>query len=239
MKEHYVAAVIVAAGKGTRMNVPVNKQYLLLHGKPILAHTLEVFENSKLIDEIILVVGEHETNRCMRDVVNPYGFKKIKKLVVGGKTRQQSMYNGLLEVSTGCDIVVTHDGARPLVDPETIHRSIKKTVEFKATVVGVPVKETIKIMDSDGFVDSTPQRDRLWTIQTPQTFAYPLLMEAHRKALVDGYEGTDDAMLVENLGHPIKIIKGYYENIKITTPEDLLIAESIININRYHGKSGL
>src|SRR5690554_4506987 len=231
MKNHYIAAIIVAAGKGTRMNAQINKQYLFLHGKPILAHTLDAFENCELIDEIIVVVGEQEMEVCMRDIVHGYGYKKIKKLVVGGETRQQSMYNGLSEVSSECNIVITHDGARPLVTQDTIHRSIEKTIEYKATVIGVPVKETIKTIDSKGFVKNTPQRDLLWTIQTPQSFTYSLLLQAHKKALEEGFEGTDDAMLVENLGHPIKIIKGHYENIKITTPEDLFMAESILNIN--------
>ncbi|MCR1898709.1 2-C-methyl-D-erythritol 4-phosphate cytidylyltransferase [Irregularibacter muris] len=230
MSKPYVSAVIVAAGQGTRMKASTNKQYLMLKGKPILAHTLSVFEKSTLVDEVLVVVGEHEKSQCLQKVIKYYGYKKVKKLVTGGETRQQSMYNGLKEVNPRADIVITHDGARPLVHEYTIQTSIAETLIHKATVVGVPVKETIKIVDAKHFVENTPKRDVLWSVQTPQTFTYDLLMEAHQKALQEGFIGTDDGMLVERLGYPIKMIKGQYDNIKITTPEDLIIAESIINI---------
>jgi 2-C-methyl-D-erythritol 4-phosphate cytidylyltransferase len=230
MDNNYVAAIIVAAGQGKRMKTDINKQYLLLEGKPILAHTINVFENCNLIDEIIVVVGEHEKAKCQYNIIKQYDFKKVKKLITGGQTRQQSMYNGLKEVSTNTDIVITHDGARPLIHENIIQKSIKETLIHKATVVGVPVKDTIKMVDSKGFVNNTPPRDLLWTVQTPQSFSYQLLKNAHKAAYEEGFIGTDDAMLVERIGHPIKLIKGKYDNIKITTPEDLIIAESIINI---------
>lgn len=230
MDKHYVAAIIVAAGQGKRMETDINKQYLLLKGKPILAHTINVFENCALIDEIIVVVGEHEKAKCLYNIIKPYGFKKVKKLIAGGQTRQQSMYNGLKEVSTNTDVVITHDGARPLIHEFILQKSIKETLVHKATIVGVPVKDTIKMVNSEGIVNNTPQRDLLWTVQTPQVFSYKLLLKAHKAALEEGYVGTDDAMLVERIGHPIKLIKGKYDNIKITTPEDLIIAEAIINI---------
>lgn len=230
MDNNYVAAIIVAAGQGKRMKTDINKQYLLLEGKPILAHTINVFEKCTLIDEIIVVVGEHEKAKCLYNIIKKYSFKKVKKLITGGETRQQSMYNGLKEVSTNANIVITHDGARPLINETIIQKSIMETLVHKATIVGVPVKDTIKMVDSEGLVSNTPQRDLLWTVQTPQSFSYQLILDAHKAAFEEGFIGTDDAMLVERLGHPIKLIKGKYDNIKITTPEDLIIAESIINI---------
>lgn len=231
MTKPYVSAIVVAAGRGTRMQANTNKQYLLLKGKPILAHTLHVFEKCKLIDEIIVVVGENEKYHCLQHVIKPYSYKKIKSLITGGATRQHSMYNGLREVNPKADIVLTHDGARPLVHQQTLNKSIQETLVHKATVVGVPVKETIKMINGEGFVDTTPKRDLLWSVQTPQTFLYDILLKAHKQAMEEGFIGTDDGMLVERMGYPIKMIKGQYDNIKITTPDDLIIAESIINMS--------
>lgn len=230
MKKPYVAAIIVAAGQGTRMKAGVNKQYLHLHGKPILAYTLEAFEECSAIDEIFVVVGENEREKCFQEVIKPYGYKKIEKVVLGGATRQESVYNGLKEITTDIDIVITHDGARPLIHKQTLISSIQETLIHKGTIVGVPAKDTIKILNSKGFVDNTPKRDLLWSVQTPQCFSHEILMQAHKRALKDGFIGTDDAMLVERMGYPIKMIKGTYDNIKITTPEDLIIAEAILNI---------
>lgn len=230
MKKTYVTAIIVAAGQGTRMKAGINKQYLHLQGKPILAYTLEVFEKCSEIDEILVVVGENEREKCFQEVIKPYGYKKIKKMVLGGATRQESVYNGLKAITTNTDIVITHDGARPLVHKQTLRNSIQETLIHKGIIVGVPAKDTIKMINVKGFVDSTPKRDLLWSVQTPQGFSYELLMDAHEKALKDGFVGTDDAMLVERIGYPIKMIKGTYDNIKITTPEDLIIAEAILNI---------
>lgn len=232
MNKPYVAAIIVAAGQGTRMKTGVNKQYLLLKGKPILAHTLQTFEKCEAINEIIVVVGKTERAKCLQEIIKPYRYKKVKKIVIGGATRQQSMYNGLRAVTPHTDIVITHDGARPLVHQQTLMESIEETLIHKATIVGVPVKDTIKMINQKGFVHSTPKRDLLWTVQTPQSFSYHLIMEAHQKAHEEGFIGTDDATLVERIGHPIKIIKGKYGNIKITTPEDLIMAEAILNIRR-------
>lgn len=230
MKKPYVAAIIVAAGQGTRMKAGVNKQYLHLRGKPILAYTLEIFEECSEINEIFVVVAENERGKCLQEVIKPYGYKKVKKIVLGGATRQESVYNGLKAATTNIDIIITHDGARPLIHKQTLVRNIQETLVHKAAIVGVPTKDTIKMIDSKGFVDNTPKRDLLWSVQTPQGFSYEVLMEAHKKALEGGFIGTDDAMLVERIGYPIKIIKGTYDNIKITTPEDLIIAEAILGI---------
>lgn len=227
MERLLTSVVIPAAGQGRRMNAPINKQYLMINGKPILAYTLDVFENCPLISEMILVINKDEFRQCRQQVLRPYHYKKIR-LVEGGNTRQESVYKGLRAVNPKTDIVMIHDGARPIVQESVIIQSIYETLEYKATVVGVPAKNTIKMIDGEGFVKCTPNRDYLVEIQTPQTFEYELLKEAHEKAIEAGIEGTDDAFLVERLNYPVKIVTGHYTNIKITTPEDLIIAESII-----------
>ncbi|RBP70197.1 2-C-methyl-D-erythritol 4-phosphate cytidylyltransferase [Alkalibaculum bacchi] len=230
MPKPFVSAIIVAAGNGSRMKAGVNKQYLYLNSKPVLAHTLLVFEECQLVDEVVLVIGKQDVQICMEEVIRPYKIKKVKVLVEGGATRQESMYLGLKKVNKKADIVITHDGARPLVHSNTLIKCIEGTLEHKATIVAVPSKDTIKIVDENLTVKETPDRTTLWTVQTPQTFEYNLLMRAHEKAIEDHFVGTDDAMLVERLNHTIKIIKGHYDNIKITTPEDLIMAESIIKM---------
>jgi 2-C-methyl-D-erythritol 4-phosphate cytidylyltransferase len=229
LNRYYITAIIAAAGKGTRMNANTNKQYIHLKDKPILAHTISIFENHPSVNEIIIVVGKNEKEKCNNEIIKPYGFKKIKSLVTGGETRQQSMYNGLKEVSKDTDIVITHDGARPLLEEMILSESIKKTIVHGATVVGVPVKNTIKKVDSEGFIKKTLNRELLWNIQTPQSFLYSLLLKAHNTAKEAGFIGTDDAMLVEYIGHPIKLIWGNEDNIKITTQEDLDFAELILS----------
>ncbi|MBF7095513.1 2-C-methyl-D-erythritol 4-phosphate cytidylyltransferase [Alkalibacter sp. M17DMB] len=230
MGKPYVSAIIVAAGTGSRMKAGINKQYLFLNGKPVLAHTLIAFEKCAMIDEIILVINKNDFSICEKDVIRANRLKKVKYMVEGGSSRQESMYNGIKKVHEKADIVLTHDGARPLIHQNTLLKSIEMTLEYGATIVAVPVKETIKVVNEDMEVASTPKRSELWTVQTPQTFSREILVKAHEKALEDGFVGTDDAMLVERLPFPIKIVKGHYDNIKITTPEDLIIAESIFQI---------
>lgn len=227
MEKSYVSAIVVAAGSGSRMKAGRNKQYLYLNGTPILAHTLRAFEKCSSIDEVVLVISSQDEDLCRREVLGPNRFLKVKAIAFGGETRQESMYNGLLRVHPKSEIIVTHDGARPLIHPRTLTQCVEETILHGATVVAVPVKETIKVVNEDLTVVDTPKRAQLWSVQTPQTFVKSLLLEAHQKASQDGFVGTDDAMLVERLGHPVKIVKGYYENIKITTPEDLILAESI------------
>lgn len=227
MEKPLTSVIIPAAGLGRRMNATVSKQYLKLMGKPILAHTLDVFEQCPLISEIILVINPDEVELCRNQVLSIYPYTKIK-LVKGGETRQESVYNGLLAVSDNTRIVMVHDGARPLIQESVILKSLDETIKHRATAVGVAAKNTIKVIDDNGFVAHTPDRNYLVEIQTPQTFAYELLKEAHQKAIEAGVEGTDDAFLVERLNIPVKIVMGDYTNIKITTPEDLAIAESIM-----------
>lgn len=224
----YVSAVVVAAGRGTRMNRDINKQYIEILGKPMLARTLEVFENCSAINELIVVSNTDEIIYCKQNIIDRYEFNKVKAIVAGGVTRQQSVYNGLREVSPDTAIVAIHDGARPFADDECIIASIEAAAEYGASGVAVPVKDTIKVVDSEGFVVDTPNRSNLWAIQTPQTFKYPLVMEAHRKALENNFSATDDAMLVERMGVKLKIVQGSYINIKITTPEDIAMAEAIL-----------
>ncbi|OXS27196.1 MAG: 2-C-methyl-D-erythritol 4-phosphate cytidylyltransferase [Acetobacterium sp. MES1] len=227
MENVLTSVIIPAAGLGRRMKASVSKQYLQLNGKPVLAHTLDVFEKCSLIDEIVLVINPEEQQLCQDQVIGVYSYSKIK-LVAGGDTRQESVYAGLKAVNPQTRIVLIHDGARPLIRESVICKSIEETIKHRATVVGVPAKNTIKVISDDGFVEATPDRNYLVEIQTPQTFDYDLIKEAHQKALESGVSGTDDAFLVEWLKVPVKIVVGDYTNIKITTPEDLTIAESII-----------
>ncbi|HHX63104.1 MAG TPA: 2-C-methyl-D-erythritol 4-phosphate cytidylyltransferase [Epulopiscium sp.] len=224
----YCSVVIVAAGSGRRMGTEVKKQYLKLNGKEILAHTIGQFEKCNRIDEIILVTGEEEVAYCHEYICKKYGFFKIKNIVAGGKERQDSVYNGLLQVSEQTQIVLIHDGARPLIGIEEIEESIEVASQEGACVVGVPLKDTVKICNDNQLVEQTPRRDTLWIVQTPQTFKYDLIMAAYEAGMKNNIVATDDAMMVEELGYPVKIILGRYDNIKITTPEDLLIAKNML-----------
>ncbi|MHB8065469.1 MAG: 2-C-methyl-D-erythritol 4-phosphate cytidylyltransferase [Ruminiclostridium sp.] len=225
-----VTAIITAAGKGTRMNSDINKQYIKLAGIPVLSRTIEAFQQCKAVDSIILVVNEEDINFCRHRIVEHYNFTKVKSLVSGGAQRQNSVYKGLCAVREACKIVLIHDGARPFVTNENIVACINAVKTYGACGVGVRLKDTVKICDQNGFVTATPDRNNLWSIQTPQGFAYDIIMDAHEKAIQSDYIGTDDMVLVEKLGIPVKIVEGNYQNIKITTPEDLAIGESIVAI---------
>ncbi len=223
----FTSVLVVAAGRGTRMNSDINKQYIDIGDIPVIAKTLAVFQNSNDIDEIIVVINENDISYCQKNIIEKYSLSKVKKLVPGGKERQNSVYNGLINVNPKSDIVLIHDGARPFINENIIKDSIRETFEFGATIVAVSVKDTIKEGDSEGFISKTLDRSNLWSVQTPQGFRYDLILEAHNKAIKDGFLGTDDAVLVERLGTKIKIVFGSYDNIKITTQEDLAIAEAI------------
>lgn len=228
------SAIVLAAGKGKRMQAEVAKQFLLLQGKPILYHTLMAFEKS-LVDEIILVSSADDMENT-RNIVSSYDFKKVTAITTGGAERYDSVHEGLKCVSDS-DYVLIHDGARPLISPEIINRNIEALSEYKAVVTAVPSKDTVKISDANGFVSDTPNRKYVWSIQTPQSFHTSLIkeaystMEAERENwLSAGVNITDDAMVVETfMNEPIKLIKGDYKNIKITTPEDLRIAEAMMD----------
>ncbi len=224
-----VTAIITAAGKGTRMNSSINKQYLKIAGIPVLARTISAFESCSEVDNIILVVNEDDINFCKHEIVEEFNFKKVISLVSEGAERQNSVYKGLCSIRDDKGIVLIHDGARPFVTKKNIVDCIEAAREFGACGIGVRSKDTIKISDEHGFVQSTPDRNSLWSIQTPQGFMYDIIKDAHDKAVQNGYVGTDDMVLVEKLGIPVKIVEGSYQNIKITTPEDLIMGESLLS----------
>ncbi|MNJ48627.1 2-C-methyl-D-erythritol 4-phosphate cytidylyltransferase [compost metagenome] len=217
-------AIIVAAGRGTRMGTKESKQYLMLQDKPIIIHTLEVFDRHPLIAEIVLVTGEQDVERCESWIVE-YGISTKVKVIPGGAERQHSVYQGLLQMDSTW--VLVHDGVRPFVTEEQVTACYKAAVSHGASVLAVPVKDTVKQVDGQGWVTATPDRRSLWAIQTPQTFRRSDLLGAHEQAQRDGFIGTDDSMLVERLGIPVNVVEGEYSNIKITTPDDLDYAEFV------------
>jgi 2-C-methyl-D-erythritol 4-phosphate cytidylyltransferase len=223
----HVSAIIPAAGSGARMG-GIKKPYIDLAGKPILAHTLTIFQQCPLVNSIVVVTAKDDEARCVQDVVTTYGIDKSLSIVAGGDTRQESVFNALQELSSNTDVVVIHDAVRPFVTEEMILQSIDNANQYGSAIVAVPVKDTIKESDDDGFVMKTLDRYRLWAIQTPQTFKYDLIMKAHLYARDNSIQATDDAFLIEQIGHKVKLIMGSYENIKITTPDDLVIAKAIL-----------
>lgn len=218
-------ALITAAGKGRRMNSETPKQYLPLDGKPILVRTMEIFEACAAVDEIYVIVPADQMDRVEKEIIEKYQFRKVLKVVRGGKMRQQSVWNGLKAIRSDCSVVIVHDGVRPFVTPKLIEKGIKVALETGAAVVAVPAKDTIKRAVKGKVVETLP-REEIWLAQTPQSFQYTLLMRAYQKANQEEVIGTDDASLVEQLGHPVTLIEGDYANIKITTLEDLAFAEA-------------
>lgn len=227
-KNRYVSVIIAAAGMSNRMGSNINKQFIYINNKPILAHTIEKFERCKYIDEIIVVAKENEIDYCRKEIIRRHRFKKVSKIVRGGKRRQDSVYNGILALDERTSIVLSHDGARPFVKIKNIIDGIEGAVEYGACVIGVPIKDTIKVVGENNRIENTPRRDALWAAQTPQCFEKKIIMEGYEKAMKDNFLGTDDSVIVERLGVDVKMIMGSYENIKITTPEDIIIAESIM-----------
>lgn len=221
--------VIVAAGTGSRMNMGINKQFIKLEGKEIIYYTIEKFYKNENIDDIVVVVKEEEAEFFRKEILDKYNFENIK-LAYGGKERQDSVYNGLKSLDKNCNIVLIHDGARPFVSNRIIDKSIEEAKENKAIVVGVPVKDTIKVIDNDKNIVDTPNRNILWAVQTPQTFDYNLLIKSYEDAFKNGFYGTDDAMLVERIGYKVKMVEGSYNNIKITTQEDLSLGSQILKV---------
>lgn len=223
-----VTAIVLAAGSGKRMHTKVRKQYLLLEEKPILYYSLKAFEDSR-VENIILVVGKDEIEYCREEIVKRFGFQKIKAITAGGKERYDSVYEGL-KAAGGADYVLIHDGARPFLTQEIIERTIDAVLKYQACVVGMPVKDTIKLADGEQFAKETPDRSCVWQVQTPQAFAYELLYDAYSRMLGKTEAGiTDDAMVVERMTDTkVKLIEGSYRNIKITTPEDLVLAKAFL-----------
>lgn len=222
-----VTAIVPAAGGGTRMGVGPPKQYLPLAGIPLLARTLMALRASGCVDALVLVITPGHEERCRREILESSGLS-VDALVPGGEDRQASVYAGLRHVRAETDLVAVHDGARPFVTPAVIQAAVAAAAEAGAAVVAVPVTDTIKLADRDGWLVETPERGRLWAAQTPQVFRAGLLREAHALALRDGVRATDDSALVERLGHPVRLVAGSTENLKITTTADLLLAEQIL-----------
>lgn len=228
MKER-TAAIILAAGQGKRMQSNIPKQYLKLKDRPLISYALKVFEDS-FIDEIVLVVGKGEIKYCKKEIIEKYKFKKVVEIIEGGKERYHSVYEGIKRLKN-IDYVYIHDGARPFITMDIIERAYVEVKKEKACVVGMPVKDTIKIVNNNGIVKETPNRNTVWQVQTPQVFLYQLIKEGYDNLIEEeGCNITDDAMVVETiLKSSVKMIEGSYKNIKITTPEDLQIAEVFLN----------
>lgn len=235
------AAVVLAAGQGKRMKSKIQKQFLLLEGKPVIWYALHAFEESP-VEDVVLVTGADEIAYCQEEIVRKYGFSKVRAVVAGGKERYHSVYEGLKALGSQLsygegDCVLIHDGARPFVDEPMIERIISDIQSYHAAVAGMPSKDTVKLADADGFASVTPDRAKVWTIQTPQGFTYPLIRGAYDKMMSrDEYQQgvTDDAMVVETMtDHKVRLTEGSYRNIKVTTPEDMEIAEAFLK------KSGL
>lgn len=224
-------AIVLAAGQGKRMHSAVQKQFLLLKGKPLLCYSLEAFQKSG-IERIILVTGKEEIEYCRKEITELYGYTKVDAIIAGGKERYHSVYEGL-KAAEGCTEVLIHDGARPLVTEKIIRDALDGARQYGACAVGMPVKDTIKLSDEEGFVASTPDRTHLWQIQTPQAFRYSWIRRAYDKlfAREEYQQGvTDDAMVLETMtDHRVRLIPGSYENIKVTTPEDMAVASALLD----------
>lgn len=236
-------AVLLAAGNGSRMKSDVAKQYMLLRGKPLIWYALYAIEKSSVIDDCILVTGEEDISYVRAEIVERYGFRKVDTVVAGGKERYDSVYRALkvvadenMRVPNRDGYLFIHDGARPFLTEEILLRNYEAVKEFRACVTGMPVKDTIKIVDENEYAVRTPDRNLLWQIQTPQVFERNLIIDGYEKLMrekerlaSEGIRITDDAMVVETLlRFPVKLVCGSYENIKITTPEDLVIAEAFL-----------
>lgn len=245
MDHKRTVAIVLAAGLGKRMGGNTPKQYLLLDEKPILYYALKAFENS-CVDSIILVVGKKDIQYCSEEIVKKYQFKKVCSIIEGGKERYNSVYNGLRAIKD-TNYVLIHDGARPFISEDIINNTIKEVQIHKACIVGVPSKDTIKLVNDQQVVTDTPNRDMVWSIQTPQAFSYELLLEAYNKLMekmdtsLKGQEDinlpniTDDAMVVEYImNYPVKLVMGSYSNIKITTPEDLMVGKVLLETTSYN-----
>ena len=229
MEQGRCTAIVLAAGQGKRMHSKIQKQFLEIGGKPILYYSMECFQKSPLIQDIILVTGEDMISYCQSEIVEKYGFTKVFKVTAGGKERYDSVYAGLL-CCQDTDYVYIHDGARPFVTEEMIQRGYEAVKRTNACVMGMPSKDTVKLADPSGYIKETPDRKIVWNIQTPQIFSYDLIRGAYESIRKkDMSNVTDDAMVVEQeTGTKILLVEGSYQNIKITTPEDLAVAEAFL-----------
>ncbi len=221
-------AIIPAGGAGKRLGLEVAKQYLLLDSSPMLVHTLRVFQMTEMVSAVVLVVPKEDEASVQKQIVEKYGLTKVISIVAGGRERQDSVRNGLQAVPGTCDVVIVHDGVRPFVTPDMVRRVVAAAAEYGAASIGVPAKDTIKETTVENIVTTTLPRQNLWQTQTPQAFRYDVLCRAYAEAQRDHFYGTDDASLVERTGVKVRMVNGSHENIKITTPEDLLMAEALM-----------
>ncbi len=222
-------AIIVSAGKGLRMNRSTPKQYLLLQGRPVLCHTIMAFDSCPDVENIIVVVPKKDIQYCRQHLLAGLALDTPVSVVAGGKRRQDSVFNGILSIDDTDGIVVIHDGVRPLIQPEMISGCIRNAKISGACILGVPLRDTLKVVDSDNRIQRTLSREGLWAAQTPQAFHYQLIRDAHAAAAKAGIETTDDAALLEWMGLPVRIMQSSGDNLKITTNEDLLLAGAILS----------
>lgn len=223
-----VTGIVLAGGKGSRMQSDVPKQYMLLREKPLIYYSLKAFEESE-VDRVVLVTSAGDEDYCRQEIVGRYGFAKVTAITAGGRERYESVYRGLMEAGEP-DYVLIHDGARPMVTPELINRMIRQTEEYKACVAGMPVKDTIQMTDASGMITLTPKRESLWAAQTPQAFEFSLVFDAYSQLMQETeISVTDDASVVSLYSDiPIQMVRGSFSNLKVTTPEDLLFAEVLL-----------
>ena len=223
-----IRAIILAGGKGKRMNSSISKQFIEIKGKPIIYYTIKKFNDNKKIDNIIVVLSQEEIEYFKENILKKYDLK-VDKIVVGGAERQDSVYNGLKSLENSeTDIVLIHDGARPFISDRIIDEGIKYAAIYGACAPGVMPKDTIKIKDENNFSINTPNRETLVSIQTPQVFKFSEILECHKKVQIDKLVVTDDTMVAEKYGNKVYLYDGEYTNIKVTTPEDLILGEKLI-----------
>ena len=230
-----VAAIVAAAGLGVRMQRDTPKTYLQLAGKPILIHTLEVFERVSEVHEVLVVVHPEDLEFCQEEVIDPYPLKKVLRLVPGGKERQDSVYNALKVLwkkEDELDVVLVHDGVRPLVSPAQVRQVVTAARRYGGAILGVPCQDTLKRVNSRKEIIATVDRQELWQVQTPQAFRAALLWRAYQQAMEKGFYATDEAALVEALGDTVVVVPSSPLNLKITTPDDLKMAEAILSLRR-------
>ena len=223
-----VAALIPAAGSGQRMGGGIAKPFLQLAGREILARTLDVFEACATIDDVWVIVAAAQQRLCQQEIISRYGFRKVRGVIVGGATRQESVWHGLQQVADAIDLVIVHDGVRPFVTASVLYDTLSAAGQYGAAVAAVPVKDTLKRVSPDSVVEATIPRERLWRVQTPQAFQRRLLWAAFHHARRHGITVTDEAGLMEALGHQVRIVPGRESNIKITTPDDLQLGAAFL-----------
>ncbi len=227
-----VVAVLPAAGKGLRMGGAVPKQFLALGGEPLVVHSLRVFEASSVVDQIILAVPQSDLDYCLNHLIPRSGFTKITKVVAGGKERQDSVRHALEHVPNETEIVVVHDAVRPFLTERMVSDVVEAARRVGGAIAALPMRDTVKQVGAQGYVERTVDRRPLWLAQTPQAFRFDRLLAVHRKAHAEGVHATDDAFLFEWAGHPVVVVEGSGENIKVTRPEDIVVGEAILASRR-------